>query len=108
VNSICYGNGGQRKNYSWIDGDLSLSVNAAATYTLSKNEVEGEGNIAADPLLNDDYTFGRGSPALNAGIRQEWMKGALDLSGKARVYGDRVDLGCFELEIMQGFRVIVR
>ena len=108
VNSISYGNGGQRKGQSWIDGDLLLSGNATAAYTLTKEEVAGEGNIAADPLLNDDYTFGRRSPALNAGIRQEWMKGALDLSGKARVYGDRVDLGCFELEIMQGFRVIVR
>lgn len=108
INSICFDNGGQRKNQSWIDGNLVLSGGAAATYTLTKEEVAGEGNIAADPLLNDDYTFGRRSPALNAGIRQEWMKGALDLSGKARVYGDRVDLGCFELEIMQGFRVIVR
>lgn len=108
VNSISYGNGGQRKGQSWIDGDLLLSGDATAAYTLTKEEVAGEGNIAADPLLNDDYTFGRRSPALNAGIRQEWMKGALDLSGKARVYGDRVDLGCFELEIMQGFRVIVR
>lgn len=108
VNSISYGNGGQRKNQSWIDGNLLLSGDATAAYTLTKEEVAGEGNIAADPLLNDDYTFGRRSPALNAGIRQEWMKGALDLSGKARVYGDRVDLGCFELEIMQGFRVIVR
>lgn len=108
VNSISYGNGGQRKGQSWIDGDLLLSGDATAAYTLTKEEVAGEGNIAADPLLNDDYTFGRRSPALNAGIRQEWMKGALDLSLKARVYGDRVDLGCFELEIMQGFRVIVR
>lgn len=108
VNSISYGNGGQRKGQPWIDGDLLLSGDATAAYTLTKEEVAGEGNIAADPLLNDDYTFGRRSPALNAGIRQEWMKGALDLSGKARVYGDRVDLGCFELEIMQGFRVIVR
>ena len=114
INSIVCNNGGQKSDRTWIDGNISLANDATASYCLTKGKdeigdaVAGEGNIAADPLLNDDYTFGRRSPALNAGIRQEWMKGALDLSGKARVYGGRVDLGCFELEIMQGFRVIVR
>jgi hypothetical protein len=107
INSICFDNGGQRKNQSWIDGNLVLSGSAAATYTLTKEEVAGDGNLAKDPLLKADYTLGRSSPAINAGSNQDWMKGAFDLSGEKRIIRGRVDIGCYE-RFMQGFSICIR
>jgi hypothetical protein len=37
-----------------------------------------------------------GSPAIDAGLAQDWMSTASDLSGTNRVLGTRVDIGCYE------------
>jgi hypothetical protein len=113
VNSIVCNNGGQRPKGSWIDGNISLANDATASYCLTKGKdevgeaVAGEGNLAGDPLLNADYTLSRTSPAVNAGLNQDWMKGETDLSGKKRISGGKVDLGCYE-RFMQGFSISIR
>lgn len=107
INSICFDNGGQRKGQSWIDGNLVLSGSAAATYTLTKDAVAGEGNLAGDPRLYSDYSLRSGSSALNKGLNQDWMKNDTDISGKRRISGGKVDLGCYE-RFMQGFYIYLR
>jgi hypothetical protein len=113
VNSIVCNNGGQRRNTSWIDGNISLANSATATYSLTKGKTEigdavaGEGNLAGDPRLNTDYSLRTGSPALNKGLNQDWMKGETDISGKKRISGGKVDLGCYE-RFMQGFYIHLR
>ena len=37
-----------------------------------------------------------GSPAVDAGLVQDWMSTASDLSGTNRVLNARVDIGCYE------------
>lgn len=113
INSIACDNGAQRPKASWVDGNISLANDATATYCLTKGKDEvgdavvGEGNLAGDPLFNADYTLSRTSPAVNAGLNQDWMKGETDLSGKKRISGGKVDLGCYE-RFMQGFSISIR
>lgn len=40
--------------------------------------------------------IGRGSPCRNRGIREAWMDGATDISGRPRVFNGRPDVGCYE------------
>ena len=70
-------------------------------YCCSPSLTDGaDGNISAAPLFKDaangDYTVLGGSPTVDAGVNAEWMVGAVDLSGNARVAKRRVDMGCYE------------
>ena len=62
--------------------------------------------ITADPKFadaaNGDFTLALDSPCKNAGILESWMADASDLAGKARVYGDIPDIGCYELAYPAG------
>ena len=72
---------------------------------------EGANNMAADPLFKGaavgDYRLTRNSPAVNAGLKEDWMVDALDLAGNARVNDRIVDLGAYEL-VVKGLSIIVR
>ena len=65
----------------------------------------GSGNVVcADPKFAKNIREGRypyympksGSPAIGAGLVQDWMSMASDLSGTNRVLGACVDIGCYE------------
>ncbi len=60
----------------------------------------GAGNQQADPLLinaaEGDYRLGSGSPAIDSGLNQSWMDGALDLDGMPRIFHGQVDMGAYE------------
>lgn len=113
VNSIVCENGGQKSDGTWVDSNISLVNSAAASYSLTKGKTEigdavaGEGNLAGDPRLHTDYSLRSGSLALNKGLNQDWMKGETDISGKKRISGGKVDLGCYE-RFMQGFYIYLR
>jgi hypothetical protein len=59
------------------------------------------GNTTNDPLfvnrLAGDYRLTAGSPCVNAGTNLTWMTNAVDLSGTARLVGQRPDMGAYEL-----------
>jgi hypothetical protein len=113
INSIVCNNGGLKSDRTWTDGNISLVNSAAATYCLTKGKTEigdavaGEGNLAGDPRLHTDYSLRSGSPALNKGLNQDWMKSDTDISGKKRISGGKVDLGCYE-RFMQGLYLYLR
>lgn len=54
-----------------------------------------------------DYTLPTGSPAVNVGLEQEWMEGAVDLLGRARILSRIPDLGCYECRA-SGFAIRLR
>ena len=66
----------------------------------------GGNNVSVDPLFadaaNGDYHCGY-SYCVDAGYSDEWMNGAVDLDGNARIINGRVDLGCYEREAPVGF-----
>ena len=74
---------------------------AASSVFLSAN-----GCVNADPKFadaaNGDFQLSMGSPCKNAGILESWMADASDLAGKARVYGNIPDIGCYELKYPMG------
>lgn len=52
-----------------------------------------------DPLFVDalEFRLQDGSPCIDAGTNLPWMATAFDLDGNARMYGGRVDMGCYGL-----------
>ena len=67
-------------------------------------EDKGGNIVCADPMFAKNIRDGRypyympksGSPAIDAGLAQDWMSTASDLSGTNRVLNARVDIGCYE------------
>jgi len=61
---------------------------------------EGQGNITGNPLFVDsvhgDYRLQAGSPCINAGDPSVAPPGAVDLDGRPRTLGGRVDMGAYE------------
>lgn len=80
------------------DDFSSLSYSCTTPLPLS-----GVGNIAQEPglanLAAGDYHLLFGSPCINAAINQNWMLGATDLDGNARISGGVVDMGAYELPL---------
>ena len=92
-NSIVWGNtvGGAANNH-----------NSAGTFRHTCTTPAPEGgantmNIAAAPRFvgNGDYRLQGNSPCLNKGDNTR-VVGAFDLDGNPRVFGDTVDMGCYE------------
>ena len=70
-------------------------------HSLSTQLTHGvDGNITTSPCFEDapaaDFRLAAGSPAIDAGLNADWMKGAIDLEGNTRRQGNTVDMGAFE------------
>ncbi len=88
VNSIIYNNTApSAPNY----GSLS-----SITHSITDPLPDGEGNIAVDPMLDAEFRPLKGSPAINAGLYQEWMDDATDRAGNPRILMGAVDIGAYE------------
>ena len=69
-----------------------------ATFVTAENH-----NIAVQPGANvfrrpakGDYALATGSPAINSGLKFDWMDTASDLSGSPRIVSRVPDMGCYE------------
>ena len=73
-------------------------------YSCTMPNPGGVGNITNDPRFVNaaarDYHLQPTSPCINAGTNQDWMIGATDLEGLARIRGGRVDMGAYEYQGM--------
>ena len=104
TNCIVYGNLSSTADVKYNSGKVG--------YSCFSEEIVGVGNINVDPrfrnVVNGDFTI-RGKPkCVNGGIVLPWMnKDTLDLNGKPRKYGSRVDMGCYESQ-QGGFGIIIR
>ncbi len=62
----------------------------------------GATNFDAEPRFRDhdggDFRLRADSPCLNKGLNQPWMAEATDLVGARRIFGQRVDPGCYECQ----------
>ncbi len=109
-----------RNNIVWgntaFDGSIAnVRFGSANTYTFEYNDtkplVSGVGNISVDPAFVDaangdyhpSYSF-----CTDAGQNQDWMTGAFDLDGNARICSGTVDMGCYEGEMPSGFACRMR
>lgn len=59
------------------------------------------GNTAGDPLFVDpaqgNYRIDTNSACFNTGLDEPWMPTAVDLDGNPRLWGDRADMGAYEV-----------
>lgn len=71
----------------------------------------GQNNITNPPhwVAGGNYRLQSGSPCINTGTNGEWMAGALDLDGRARLdrFSGKVDMGAYEYT-PQGFLLWIR
>ena len=87
--------------YSNVYGNiLSLYGNGSdqVRYCCVTPAPPGEGNVAENPRLTADDRLAEGSPCINAGANQPWMRAAGDLGGAPRISDDRVDIGAYEFK----------
>ena len=47
-----------------------------------------------------NYRLQSNSPCINTGTNQDWMVGAFDLAGNARIFDGRVDMGAYESQVV--------
>ena len=80
---------------------------ASVTYCCYAAATEGaNGNTARNPLLRQRepgrYTFGVDSPCRNSGSNEAFgaLTDAVDLANNRRLFGKRIDMGCYELQMV--------
>lgn len=82
--------------------DPQLHDSAVPSYSCIQNWLGGgSGNITAYPIFSDaangDFHLSPGSPCIDAGANGYWLDWPqLDLDGRCRLAGGRVDMGCYE------------
>ena len=65
--------------------------------TLGANPADGSKILFKD-AANSDWHLQQGSSCIGKGLNAKWMETAVDLDGKPRLLGRRVDLGCYEAD----------
>ncbi len=96
VNSIVYGNTAP-VNSNYFKGGSAV-LNADYNCAAPSLDGYGVGNVSFDPVFLTDYHLSNGSSCINIGTNLEWMAGAFDLDGRARIdrFSGKVDMGCYE------------
>ena len=78
------------------------SSGGSITYSCVTPNPGGAGNITTDPhfvnVAGGNYHLQSTYPCINAGTNQDWMVGATDLDGLARICDARVDMGAYEYQ----------
>ena len=96
VNCVSYG---QTKDISNAIGDyLSAQTNAFATVE-GLEPADGDILLTASPFSgksSQPYALANDSPLVDKGDNLGWTKKDHDLAGKSRLFGSRVDIGCYE------------
>ena len=100
VNSIIYYNqhaGSTSSNYY-----VSAGTTFSNSCTAPTNGLTGTANTEANPQFvakeSGNFHLLSGSPCINAGLVQDWMRAAQDLDGRPRLdrFSGQVDMGCYE------------
>ena len=70
-------------------------------HCVADKEINASCAVETSPFRNfaaGDYYPALVESVVDAADHQDWMDGAMDLAGDARVQGDEADIGCFELK----------
>ena len=96
ANTIIYHNtgAGTSNNHSFASSaDVDMD-HVCTTRIPSGTPVENV--ITNDPLFAGDFRIGSDSPCFNTGLNEDWMSGAFDLDGNARIVYGQADIGAYE------------
>ena len=104
-NSIVYFNHASVSGDNYNDG----SVFDACCTTPSP---AGTNNLTDDPkfagMVVGNYRLQADSPCIDSGLNQDWMSGASDLDGVARIVNGTVDMGAYETPFTVRLRVLLQ
>ncbi|NLB55169.1 MAG: hypothetical protein GX811_05290, partial [Lentisphaerae bacterium] len=98
INTVIFANtaSGASGEKNWANMGTFASYN----YCISATTPPGNNSLGADPLFVDanagNFVLQSDSPAVNAGLNDDWMVGATDFNGQPRIRHTVVDMGCFE------------
>lgn len=95
ANTISYFNTATTNNGNWAYVNVNLTyTNVCTTPSPSSSTITNDPQFVS--RSQGDYRLLAGSPCIDAGTDAEWMAGASDLDGNARIHGDSADIGAFE------------
>ncbi|MFA7158618.1 MAG: right-handed parallel beta-helix repeat-containing protein [Kiritimatiellia bacterium] len=101
-NTIVCSNGSDNISMKAIAGYSNIILNSCSFPSNANFRMSGTGNITNPPAFVDftgkDFRQAPNSPAVNSGMNQPWMEGAVDLDGRSRIdrFSGRIDMGCYE------------
>jgi hypothetical protein len=76
-----------------------VAESSQPSYSCIQDWAGGEGNISENPqFVKVGYQLKPDSPCIDAGKNEDWMWDAVDLDGKPRVAGHKVDMGAYEYD----------
>lgn len=112
--------GGTHKNCIIIDNDNDIGGGTFYNTIYAKSESPKAAPTLTDCIQTTDAKFNAGakadlpyyclrasSPARDAGMDVDWTSASVDLRGKKRISGGKVDLGCYEYQTA-GFMIRVK
>ena len=112
--------GGTHKNCIIIDNDNDIGGGTFYNTIYAKTESPKTTPTLTDCIKTTDAKFNAGakadlpyyyprasSPARDAGMDVDWTSASVDLRGKKRISGGKVDLGCYEYQTT-GFMIRVK
>ena len=105
--NLSSGNGGTAYNclaYNCVNdfGPAGLMGGITYSHCAQETALAGEGNVVVNDAnstfrnIHDGRSIPLTGPALDGGMRRDWMTGATDIAGTARVVGEAPDIGCYE------------
>ena len=93
------------ENKTTVDPDANLPVWAGTADCFEKCvadvEINGSCTVVTHPFVyaeGGDYSPRAGIAAVDGATVFDWMTGATDLAGNARIRGDGPDIGCYEID----------
>ena len=104
------------EGHSWCLGGDTLVASAYQNCCVWPAAVDAflaeNGCVNSDPCFvdaaNGDFTIRPKSPCRDSGFVEDWMIGGCDIVGNPRIFGNGVDMGCYERYNFPGFAIIFR
>lgn len=94
--------------WAYLRGTAASAVRNCCFEGEAKYGIDGADGTKINFKVNEPYHLRVISSCRNAGLGQEWMSGATDLDGRPRVFGKKVDIGCYECQEGPGLMLLVR
>lgn len=99
---------GSETLWNFLRGSAASSVRNCCFEGETKYGIDGADGTKINFKENEPYHLRVISSCRDAGQGQGWMTDATDLDGNPRVFGKKVDIGCYECQVGPGLMLLVR
>jgi hypothetical protein len=108
---------------TWFRSGATITASHSCAYPAPSpyNQFTANGCVTTDPKFvdaaNGDCRLQPNSPCVDAGLNEDWMMSneidpvthkrvkVFDLAGVPRLYGENVDMGCYEFWLPKGIAI---